>query len=326
VHNVPTPTQDVDDDDDETLGSTEPRRKTRRSRRGGYRRKRQQEKKIAVLMAESAARRAEGEKPLVNDDSSTAATEGESSSSESTNASLPPQRTVARKRGNNKRHQQQHQYYDAHCHNHFQMPHYAYPYGAATMNCNTYPTQSTSSPGRKQYLSKAHYVALDCEMVGVGEHGASSVLARVTLIDWDGNILMDELVKPQWQVTDYRTFVSGITKEMLDKAKMDFATVQKRVLQILYGKILVGHGLENDLKVLGISHPWYMIRDTAKYEPYMKVRFQDGVLWPRGLKDLCKEKLNRDVQVYGRPHCPREDALAALDLYRLVSRQWEQSM
>ncbi|CAB9506004.1 Interferon-stimulated 20 kDa exonuclease-like 2 [Seminavis robusta] len=137
---------------------------------------------------------------------------------------------------------------------------------------------------------------------------------------------MDELVKPQWEVTDYRTFVSGITKEMLDAAKVDFATCQKQVLALLHGKILVGHGLKSDLSVLGITHPWYMIRDTAKYEPYMKIRYQDGGLWPRALKDLCKEMLNRDIQVQGRAHCPKEDAMAALDLYKCVLEPWENSM
>jgi RNA exonuclease 4 len=170
------------------------------------------------------------------------------------------------------------------------------------------------------------YVALDCEMVGYGENGKYSALARVTIINWKGDVLMDEYIKQEHEVTDYRTFVSGITKEMLDNTKMDFPVCQKQVLELLTGKILVGHGLKSDLKVLGISHPWYMVRDTAKYEPYMKVRFQDGILWPRGLKDLCKEKLDRDVQVYGCPHCPKEDALAALDLYCLVWKQWERSM
>ena len=170
------------------------------------------------------------------------------------------------------------------------------------------------------------YVALDCEMVGVGMDGRESAVARVTLIDWFGAVLMDEYVQQQQEVTDYRTFVSGITPDVLLHAKLDFVTCQQQVLQLLEGKILVGHGLKNDLRVLGITHPWFMVRDTAKYEPFMKVRFDDGVLWPRSLKDLCHEHLNRDIQVYGKPHCSSEDALGALDLYRHVSTHWEKTM
>lgn len=170
------------------------------------------------------------------------------------------------------------------------------------------------------------FVAMDCEMVGVGPYGKQSSLARVTLVDWHGDIIMDEYVQQQQEVTDYRTFVSGITAEMLQDAQLDFSACRQQVLELLEGKLLVGHGLKNDLRVLGITHPWQMTRDTAKYQPFMKVRFEDGILWPRGLRDLCQEKLNREVQVYGRPHCPKEDAMAALDLYKLVQNKWEKAM
>lgn len=164
-------------------------------------------------------------------------------------------------------------------------------------------------------------------MVGIGEHGRHSSLARVTLIDWYGDILMDEYVKQTAEVTDYRTFVSGITRDvLLQQAHMDLPTCRQQVLKVLDGKLLVGHGLKSDLRALGITHPWYMVRDTAKYQPFMRARFEDGILWPKSLKDLCHEHLNRDIQVYGKPHCPHEDALAALDLYRHVMTKWEKIM
>lgn len=40
---------------------------------------------------------------------------------------------------------------------------------------------------------------------------------------------------------------------------------------MLKDKILVGHALKNDLDVLMLSHPRTMIRDTARYRPYMRV-------------------------------------------------------
>jgi len=45
----------------------------------------------------------------------------------------------------------------------------------------------------------------------------------------------------------------------------EFATVQKEVADILQGRILVGHALWNDMKVLFLDHPKKCIRDTAKY-------------------------------------------------------------
>jgi RNA exonuclease 4 len=172
---------------------------------------------------------------------------------------------------------------------------------------------------------KSRYIAMDCEMVGVGYGGHRSALARVCLINWNGKKLMDVYVRPDEPVTDYRTFVSGITEEHLEKA-IDMEECRECVRNHLKGKILVGHALKNDLHALRISHPWYDTRDTGKYEPFMKVRFDDGVLWPRKLKELAKEKLGRDIQRPGVAHSPFEDAKTALDLFKLVHRKWEKAM
>ena len=174
---------------------------------------------------------------------------------------------------------------------------------------------------------KDRYVALDCEMVGVGHGGQQSALARVTLINWDAEILLDCFVRPDCEVVDYRTFVSGITKEDLESEyAISMDECQWMVADMLYNKVLVGHALKNDLHALGISHPWYDTRDTAKYEPFMKVRFDNGILWPRKLKELAKEKLGRDIQLPGQPHSAYEDALGALDLYKKNRAKWEKAM
>jgi len=327
-----------DDNNDEPTEGAPRKKKTRRSRRGGYRRKRQQQKKVAALMAEAAAKRALAKTATEGEDSaSTATTEEESSSGESSSSNNKVhQRACARKKSI----VSQQQYQQQPTQTQMQQQHYQQAYYQGPMNPQMYSAYGYGYPEpQRQFRSKKWkksrflnqdetnlYVALDCEMVGVGEYGKHSALARVTLINWDGETIMDELVKPQWEVTDYRTFVSGITPAMLDNATMDFATARQMVLNLLEGKTLVGHGLKNDLAVLGITHPWYNIRDTAKYEPFMKIRFQDGCLWPRGLKDLAAEKLGKAIQVYGRSHCPKEDATAALDLYKLVWRQWEKSI
>ena len=60
----------------------------------------------------------------------------------------------------------------------------------------------TSRPGR--------YVAIDCEMVGVGPKGAEDLLARVAIVNYLGQVLLDAFVKPSQRVTDWRTKYSGI--------------------------------------------------------------------------------------------------------------------
>ncbi|XP_020535623.2 RNA exonuclease 4 [Jatropha curcas] len=91
-------------------------------------------------------------------------------------------------------------------------------------------------------------IAMDCEMVGIGQ-GNKSALGRVTLVNQWGNVIYDEFVRPIERVVDFRTRISGIRPQHLRKAK-DFPTVQKKVAELIKGRVLVGHALSNDLKAL----------------------------------------------------------------------------
>ena len=53
-------------------------------------------------------------------------------------------------------------------------------------------------------------------MVGVGPKGKKSEFARVSIVDYYGNKLLDKYVKPDKEVTDYRTPRSGIKKDHLE--------------------------------------------------------------------------------------------------------------
>lgn len=171
------------------------------------------------------------------------------------------------------------------------------------------------------------YFAVDCEMVGVGSEGLDSALARVSIVNWDNEIVLDTYVRVEQEVTDYRTFVSGIRPEDIQSdSAMSLKHVRSLVGNILKGKILIGHGLENDLKVMGLYHPWCDIRDTATYAPFMRTISKENdekILCPRKLRDLVWEKLNKQIQVVGKAHSPVEDAIAAMDLYKSARTEWE---
>nr|XP_005494168.1 RNA exonuclease 4 [Zonotrichia albicollis] len=159
-------------------------------------------------------------------------------------------------------------------------------------------------------------VAMDCEMVGVGPKGEDSILARVSIVNQFGKCVYDKFVKPTEKVTDYRTAVSGIWPQNVNSGE-DFKTVQKEVAEILQGRILVGHALRNDLKVLLLDHPHKMIRDTQRYKP-----FKERVKSSRpSLKLLCEKLLS--VQVQTAEHCSIQDAQAAMRLYTLEKKKWE---
>lgn len=210
---------------------------------------------------------------------------------------------------------------------------------------NHHPPHSKSGGGPTSKVphdmpmgKKDLYFALDCEMVGVGQHGLDSALARVSIVNYDREVVLDTFVRVPVPVTDYRTYVSGIRSE--DICSKDAKTLEETrdaVQNILRGKILIGHGLENDLKALQMTHPWCDTRDTAHYEPYMrKVKGSDNkadsknkssvMLCPRRLKDLSLEILGLEIQVPGQPHSPVEDSLAALELYKAVRPEWENRM
>lgn len=129
------------------------------------------------------------------------------------------------------------------------------------------PKKTSSPPTRIPEWSPQQCVALDAEMVGVGQYGTNSSVARVVVVDWYGEVLFDEYIKQTQQVTDYRTFVSGITEDNLIGATLSLRDARKTILNILYGRFLIGHGLRNDLKALGISHPWWLIRDVSEKNP-----------------------------------------------------------
>lgn len=172
---------------------------------------------------------------------------------------------------------------------------------------------------------KARFVGLDCEMVGVGLDGKRSALARVSIVNWEGDCLLDTFVRVAEHVTDYRTFVSGIREEDLtsDDA-MDLDDCRREVCNIVAGKVVVGHALRNDFRALGITHPWFMVRDSARYEPFMKSDPTiPGKLIPKRLKDLARDKLGLIIQADGQEHDSLVDASAAMDLYKKARKKWE---
>ncbi|RHY42727.1 hypothetical protein DYB30_006347 [Aphanomyces astaci] len=138
-------------------------------------------------------------------------------------------------------------------------------------------------------------VAMDCEMVGVGVGGTRSVLARCSIVDFNGDVVYDEHVKPLEKVTDYRTHVSGIRSKSFRNA-ISFAQCQVDVGAILKDKILVGHAVRNDLQKL----------------------------LPKALRHLALEVLDKTIQA--GEHDSVIDARTTLELYKKAMVPWEKAL
>ncbi len=158
---------------------------------------------------------------------------------------------------------------------------------------------------------------MDCEFVGIGSDGKTSALARVSIVNFYGYTILDTFVKPKEHVTDWRTWVSGVTAAHMKDA-ISFQDAQKQVADLMKNRILIGHSIQNDLKVLMLSHPRYAIRDTSMH-PSFKALVTKGK--KPSLKFLTKEVLHLDIQ--GSEHSSVEDARATMLLYRTHKKEFE---
>ncbi|CAL1711273.1 unnamed protein product [Somion occarium] len=160
------------------------------------------------------------------------------------------------------------------------------------------------------------YLAVDCEMVGVGINGAESSLARVSLVNYHGAVIMDEFVLQRERVVDYRTEFSGIRPTDMINAK-PFVEVQEKVAQLLKDRILVGHAVHNDLKALLLSHPRHQTRDTQLEAKKHKLTRSSRP----ALRHLVQQELN--IVIQSGEHSSVTDARATMAVYRIHRKVWD---
>jgi len=116
-------------------------------------------------------------------------------------------------------------------------------------------------------------LALDCERILTKE---GERLARVSIVNFYGNIVFDTLVKPcdyhdqQFEVLDYREWITGIKPIDLQHAP-SFSNIAPILQKIVRGKTIVGHSLADDLQILkiDIDEQEVEIRDISNIELFM---------------------------------------------------------
>ncbi|NXC36593.1 REXO5 exonuclease, partial [Campylorhamphus procurvoides] len=183
---------------------------------------------------------------------------------------------------------------------------------------NNYPIKG--SPGCKDYIStecdqqrtdSSPLFGLDCEMCLTAK---GNEVTRVSLVDAQGQCLLNELVKPESPVMNYHTRFSGITKKMLLPVKTRLSDVQTRLKKMLpHDAVLVGHSLNSDLQALEMIHP-SVIDTSLLFARDAGRRFK--------LKFLAKAVLGKEIQCEQKlGHDPTEDARAALELAQFFIEQ-----
>lgn len=177
------------------------------------------------------------------------------------------------------------------------------------------PGPARPNEGLAPDVQLGKYVAIDCEMVGVTAPGSdveTDALARVSAVDFHGRQVYDSYVRPRGgrgAVVDWRTHISGVGPRHMAKAR-PFDEVREQIAELLRGRIVVGHDVRHDLRVLELDHPPKMIRDTARFSGFKK--YGHG---PKpALRVLAREILGIDIQT--GQHSSIEDARVAMLLFR----------
>eukprot|EP00933_Yihiella_yeosuensis_P078234 TRINITY_DN8945_c2_g1_i2.p1 TRINITY_DN8945_c2_g1~~TRINITY_DN8945_c2_g1_i2.p1 ORF type:complete len:251 (+),score=26.87 TRINITY_DN8945_c2_g1_i2:49-753(+) len=166
-------------------------------------------------------------------------------------------------------------------------------------------------------LKRPRVRALDCEMVGVGTRGKKSVLIRVSIVSRRGKVLLDSLVKPDQEVTDWRTRYTGVDAN-------SFAAIEALAPEPASSPSPKMR--REDLKLLGRCHEQLkskcLLRDSAFF-PLLAAGIDNQ---KRGglpsLRALAESWLD-DPTLHHGAHSSVEDARAAMLLYRLTAPQWE---
>lgn len=151
---------------------------------------------------------------------------------------------------------------------------------------------------REGQIDKLDVVALDCELVYTTS-GMS--LARLTVVGHDGEIVLDEHVRPQGIVLDTNVRFSGVKDEDLRGAIFDLSGVREALGQFIDANtIIVGTLLPPFLQHVQVSiELTIVVRLTGHVSLFLCVYFVIvSDMFPQGLEnDLKALRLIHDVVI-----------------------------
>ncbi|XP_077528365.1 exonuclease GOR-like [Haemaphysalis longicornis] len=146
--------------------------------------------------------------------------------------------------------------------------------------------------------------ALHCEM-SFTIHGFE--VARVSAVDCNGTTVYDSYMRPGSPVLDNNTAFSGVSTAHLRNVHTTLQGVQAALFRLVNRlTMLVGHGMENDLRVLMRVHDRV---DLAVVFPHHR-----GLPYRRSLRLLIGGYLNRAIPNEPLGHDSVEDAKACMKL------------
>uniref|UniRef100_A0A1B6DAF0 Exonuclease domain-containing protein n=1 Tax=Clastoptera arizonana TaxID=38151 RepID=A0A1B6DAF0_9HEMI len=159
-------------------------------------------------------------------------------------------------------------------------------------------------------------VAMYCSSVTIKNWGllGYQMLARVTVVDVEGDQVYDQFVKPYSEIVDYRTNETGIHPQQLLHGE-EYFKVMEDVIKVISSKIIVGEQLSKCFKLLRHKVDWWLLRDISLFSPFK--RLNNHYL---NLKEICQKYLNLQLM---NESDPLEKARAVMQIYNKFKHLWE---
>jgi RNA exonuclease 4 len=183
-------------------------------------------------------------------------------------------------------------------------------------------------------------IAIDCEMM---RSNIGQVLGRVSVVNYEGDTIFDTFVcyPEPITITNTEEEFSGIDWNDIDpkNGALSFPEVQARLVELLRDRIVIGHDIQKDLKVISMDLPSHIlrlqgvalrltpvtfditVRDTQKCRRYLQYANRGAHQGP-SLKNLALEVLGRPIKQSRVSSV--EDAIATMEIYRNAEADIEQ--
>jgi len=175
-------------------------------------------------------------------------------------------------------------------------------------------------------------IAIDCEMM---QSNIGQVLGRVSVVNYKVETIFDTFVCYPKAINIINTDkeFSGIDWNDIDpqNGAQLFSEVQAHLVELLRDRIVIGHDIQKDLKVISMDLPSHIlrlqgvaqrltpatfdmtVRDTQKCSRYRQYANRGAHQGP-SLKNLALEVLGRPIKQGGASSV--EDAIATMEIYR----------
>ena len=162
--------------------------------------------------------------------------------------------------------------------------------------------------------------------MGSGKDGSNELILMCVVDFLTGETLINKLVGPSSRIFNWRTRYSGVRREHMVCAEKIGDTLNgwqgaRAELWKYMDKntVLIGHSLNNDLDAIKLAHR-NIVDSSILARNAVGPLF--GLQW--GLKRMCKQLLNINIQTGSRGHDCVEDTLAARELVLWCMRNPQQ--